>query len=87
MFPLERIPVFAEARDALSARFSRFADDDGLARKRAVQFATLVGATVGVCVLFRGVAQYMLPIFIAGFLPGPAVQARNLWLLRRSARR
>lgn len=27
------------------------------------------------------------PIFIAGFLPGPAVQARNLWLLRRSARR
>ena len=62
--------LFAEARDALSARFSRFAGDDGLARKRAVQFATLVGVTVGVCVLFRGVAQYMLPIFIAGFLWG-----------------
>lgn len=25
------------------------------------------------------------PIFIAGFLPGPAVQVRNLWLLRRAA--
>ena len=23
------------------------------------------------------------PVFIAGFLPGPLVQARNLWLLRR----
>ena len=24
------------------------------------------------------------PVFIAGFLPGPLVQARNLWLLRRA---
>jgi len=25
------------------------------------------------------------PVFIAGFLPGPLVQARNLWLLRRAS--
>jgi len=36
--------------------------------RRALGLAALVGGMVGLCVLFRGVATYMLPIFVAGLL-------------------
>lgn len=42
---------------------------DGSA-KQALLAAGMLGACVGVMVLFRGVAQYMLPVFIVGLLWG-----------------
>lgn len=36
--------------------------------RRALGLAAAVGAMVGCCVLFRGVATYMLPIFVVGVL-------------------
>lgn len=35
---------------------------------RALGMAALVGGMIGVCVLFRGVATYMLPIFMVGMV-------------------
>lgn len=59
--------LFGAARDALSAHWKPTHTD--LAR-RALWAASGVGLVVGVCVLFRGVAQYMLPIFVGGLLWG-----------------
>ena len=42
--------------------------DGGL--RKAMVAAAMLGACVGVMVLFRGVAQYMLPIFVVGLLWG-----------------
>ena len=36
--------------------------------QKALQHAALTGLLVGVCVLFRGVATYMLPIFCVALI-------------------
>lgn len=43
-------------------------DPDDRSTRRALALAAVVGAMVGICVLFRGVAQYMLPVFVVGLL-------------------
>lgn len=43
-------------------------DPRGWSSRRALGLAAVVGAMVGACVLFRGVATYMLPIFVVGLL-------------------
>jgi hypothetical protein len=48
------------------------------ARDGARGRAALTGALVGLCVLLRGVAQYMLPIFALGLLWG-RVRQRGAW--------
>lgn len=59
--------LFGAARDALSTHWK---PEHTQLTRRAVGAAAGVGLVVGVCVLFRGVAQYMLPIFVAGLLWG-----------------
>jgi hypothetical protein len=57
---LDRARRGAEAEDGASAE----------ARRLALTGAAGLGALVGICVLFRGVAQYMLPVFAVGLLWG-----------------
>ncbi len=71
--------LFGHARDALSRRWGDLDPPLVADRRRALTFAALVGLVVGVCVLFRGVAQYMLPIFVVGFLWG-RLRQRVPWM-------
>jgi hypothetical protein len=52
--------LFVRARDAV----------DMDRRRDALVGAGLLGVAIGVCVLFRGVAQYMMPVFVVGLLWG-----------------
>ncbi len=71
--------LFGQARDALSAHWRARGDDPPAAQRRALTAALGLGALVGVCVLFRGVAQYMLPIFVVGLLWG-RLRRKRAWL-------
>lgn len=52
--------LFVRARDALESG----------RRRDALVGAGMLGVAIGVCVLFRGVAQYMMPVFVVGLLWG-----------------
>lgn len=53
--------------------------DHGRPARRTVDRAALAGALIGVCVLFRGIATYMVPVMVAALL-WRAWRAPRVWL-------